>query len=205
MIDYHVHPDFSRDAEGSIEELCARAVEIGLDEICFTTHYEPDPVRGEIERVCVGGRAQAVGSDWPDAYFAAIGAARAKFPGVTVLVGVEVGYEPGLEGIISDFLRRYPFDFVLGAIHCLDHVSITAGDELDTCAPQPGVSSLIAWLIWTSTASTSSPSLTGDSVRRLSLCCRRYSSSWPSPAPASRSIRRPCAGAIPNPTRQSVS
>lgn len=131
MIDYHVHPDFSRDAEGSIEELCARAVEIGLDEICFTTHYEPDPARSDIERVCVGGRAQAVDSDWPDAYFAALHAARATFPGVAVLVGVEVGYEPGLEGVISDFLRRYPFDFVLGAIHCLDHVSITAGDELD--------------------------------------------------------------------------
>jgi histidinol-phosphatase (PHP family) len=131
MIDYHVHPDFSRDAEGSIEELCARAVEIGLDEICFTTHYEPDPARSDIERVCVGGRVQAVDSDWPDAYFAALHAARATFPGVAVLVGVEVGYEPGLEGVISDFLRRYPFDFVLGAIHCLDHVSITAGDELD--------------------------------------------------------------------------
>ena len=47
-----------------------------------------------------------------------------------MLAGVEVGYEPGLEGIISDFLRRYPFDFVLGAVHCLDHVAITAGDEL---------------------------------------------------------------------------
>jgi histidinol-phosphatase (PHP family) len=54
-----------------------------------------------------------------------------EFPHLTVLAGVEVGYEPGLEGIISDFLCRYPFDFVLGAIHCLDHVSITAGDELD--------------------------------------------------------------------------
>jgi histidinol-phosphatase (PHP family) len=50
---------------------------------------------------------------------------------VAVLAGVEVGYEPGLEGIISDFLRRHPFDFVLGAIHCLDHIAITAGDELD--------------------------------------------------------------------------
>lgn len=131
MLDYHVHPDFSPDAEGSVEEYCARAVELGLDEICFTTHYEPDPVRGKIERVRVNGQPQPVDSDWPGGYFAAIGAARAKFPGVTVLAGVEVGYEPGLEGIISDFLRRYPFDFVLGAIHCLDHISITSGDELD--------------------------------------------------------------------------
>jgi histidinol-phosphatase (PHP family) len=130
MVDYHVHPDFSPDAGGSIEEFCARAVEIGLDEICFTTHYEPDPARSDIEEVRVNGLAQPVDSDWPNAYFAALRVAAAKFPGLAVLAGVEVGYEPGLEGIISDFLRRYPFDFVLGAIHCLDHISITAGDEL---------------------------------------------------------------------------
>jgi histidinol-phosphatase (PHP family) len=131
MIDYHVHPDFSPDAEGSIEAFCERAVELGLEEICFTTHYEPDPARALHEKVRVNGRSQPVDSDWPDAYFAALKAAGAKFSGVTVLAGVEVGYEPGLEGIISDFLNRHPFDFALGAIHCLDHVSITAGDELD--------------------------------------------------------------------------
>jgi histidinol-phosphatase (PHP family) len=131
MVDYHVHPDSSPDAEGSAEEYCARAVELGLEEICFTTHCEPDPVRKDIEKVRVNGQPQPVDSDWPGAYFAALAAARVRFPRVTVLAGVEIGYEPGLEGIISDFLRRYPFDFVLGAIHCLDHVSITSGDELD--------------------------------------------------------------------------
>jgi len=131
MLDYHVHPDFSPDAEGSVEEYCARAVELGLDEICFTTHFEPDPARSDIERVRMNGQPQPVDSDWPDAYFAALAAARARFPRVMVLAGVEIGYEPGLEGIISDSLRRYPFDFVLGAIHCLDHISITSGDELD--------------------------------------------------------------------------
>jgi histidinol-phosphatase (PHP family) len=131
MVDYHVHPDFSHDAEGSVDEFCARAVELGLEEICFTTHYEPDPARKDIERVRVSGRVQPVDSDWPDVYFAAIWAAAAKFPGLVVLAGVEVGYEPGLEGVISDFLGRHPFDFVLGAVHCLDHVCLTARDELD--------------------------------------------------------------------------
>jgi len=131
MVDYHVHPDFSHDAEGSIEEFCARAVELGLDEICFTTHYEPDPARSDIERVCVNGRAQPVSSNWPDAYFGAIRAAAAKFPDLVVLAGVEVGYDPGLEGLISDFLGRHQFDFVLGAVHCLGSVCLTAKDELD--------------------------------------------------------------------------
>ncbi len=131
MVDYHVHPDFSHDAEGSIGEFCARAVEIGLDEICFTTHYEPDPARSDIEHVRVNGRMQPVASDWPDAYFAAIQAARVKFPGLVVLAGVEVGYDPGLVGTISDFLSRHPFDFVLGAVHSLDSICLTSKDELE--------------------------------------------------------------------------
>ena len=131
MVDYHVHPDFSHDAQGSVDEFCARAVEIGLAEICFTSHYEPDPARSGIEHVRVGGRILPVDSDWPDAYFSALSDAAAKFHDLVVLAGVEVGYEPGLEGTISDFLRRYPFDYVLGSVHCLDHIAITAGDELE--------------------------------------------------------------------------
>jgi len=131
MVDYHVHPDFSHDAQGSVEQFCRRAVEIGLSEVCFTTHYEPDPARTGIEHVRVNGLIQPVASDWPGAYFAALEAAAAKFPGLVVLAGVEVGYEPGLEGVISDFLGRYPFDFVLGSVHCLGHIAITAGDELE--------------------------------------------------------------------------
>ena len=131
MVDYHIHPDFSHDAQGSVEEFCARAVEIGLKEICFTTHYEPDPARTDTEHVRVNGLILPVASDWPDAYFAALKAATAEFPGLVVLAGVEVGYEPGLEGIISDFLRRYPFDYVLGSVHCLGHIAVTAGDELE--------------------------------------------------------------------------
>ena len=131
MVDYHIHPDFSHDAQGSIEEYCTRAVQMGLGEICFTTHYEPDPARTDIEHVRVNGVVQPVASDWADAYFAALSATASKFKGLVVLAGVEVGYEPGLEGVISDFLNRYPFDYVLGSVHCLDHIAITAGDELE--------------------------------------------------------------------------
>jgi len=44
---------------------------------------------------------------------------------------VEVGYDPGLVGVISDFLGRYRFDYVLGAVHSLDSICLTAGDELE--------------------------------------------------------------------------
>jgi len=131
MIDYHVHPDFSQDATGSIRDFCARASEVGLEEICFTTHYEPDPERAQYECVYVAGSRRAVDSDWAEVYLAQIESCRREFPRLTVLAGVEAGYEPGLDGMIGDFLGKYAFDFVLGAVHCLDHVAITSGQELE--------------------------------------------------------------------------
>ena len=131
MIDYHIHPDYSQDAGGTLAEYCAAAATAGLAEVCFTTHYEPDPVRAEVEWVRVRGERRPVGSDWVHDYLADIAACRRRFAPLVILAGVEVGYEPGLEGAVSDFLDRNPLDFVLGAIHCLDHVSITAGNELN--------------------------------------------------------------------------
>lgn len=129
MVDYHVHPDYSPDAGGTLAECCVGAAASGLAEVCFTTHYEPDPARAEVEWVRVRGERRPVNSGWVRDYMAGIAECRSEFAPLVVLAGVEVGYEPGMEGLVSDFLDRHPFDFVLGAIHCLDHVSITAGNE----------------------------------------------------------------------------
>lgn len=131
MIDYHVHPNFSQDAEGSMEEYCVRALELGLKEICFTTHHECDPARRDREFVRVGSERMTTDSNWPAAYFAEIERMRKKFSGLIVRAGVEVGYEMGVEGIVKDFLADYPFDFVLGAVHLIDHIALTSGGEVE--------------------------------------------------------------------------
>ncbi|MGB9742811.1 MAG: histidinol-phosphatase HisJ family protein [candidate division WOR-3 bacterium] len=131
MFDYHIHPDFSSDARGSVVDYCEQARAMGLKEICFTTHYEPDPVRSSIERVRIRGSLVGMDSDWIYYYLEAIEYCRRKFPEVLILAGVEIGYEMGLEGKIADFLAQHRFDYVLGAIHCLDHIAITSGGELD--------------------------------------------------------------------------
>ncbi|NPV13549.1 histidinol-phosphatase HisJ family protein [candidate division WOR-3 bacterium] len=130
MIDYHIHPDYSSDAQGRITDYCQQALKVGIKELCFTTHYEPDPMRAEIEQVMVAGQPVPVDSDWVDMYLEDIEKARRDFPELIIRSGVEVGYERGLEGKIADFLERYKFDYVLGAIHCLDHIAITSGHEL---------------------------------------------------------------------------
>ena len=40
LADYHVHSAWSPDGKHSIEELAARALEIGLDELCITDHVD---------------------------------------------------------------------------------------------------------------------------------------------------------------------
>lgn len=131
MVDYHVHPDFSPDARGSVAECCRVAVARGLDEVCFTTHWEPDPARRDREWVNVAGRRVAMDGDWPAAYLSTIEACRHAFPGLGVRAGLEVGYEPAYEPEVRRFLAANQFDFVLGAVHCLDSTAITAGSELD--------------------------------------------------------------------------
>lgn len=130
MVDSHVHPHFSLDASGTIEEYCNKAKELGLSGLCFTPHLELDPVRRlKDDRVRLFGQIVSMRSGWLDVYAAQVEEARQKFPELFIGLGIEVGYTPGLESDIRSILKTYPFDFVLGAIHCLSHISITDQDE----------------------------------------------------------------------------
>jgi histidinol-phosphatase (PHP family) len=132
MIDYHVHSDFSQDAEGSVADYCRQARAIDLSEVCFTPHFEIDPVRKTLDdRVRLNDRWVPMLSDWTDAYIHDVEEARREFAPLKVKLGVEVGYDPSIEKELADWLRRYPFDYVLGSIHCIDHIAITAHDEND--------------------------------------------------------------------------
>ncbi|MBO8127649.1 MAG: histidinol-phosphatase [Peptococcaceae bacterium] len=129
--DYHVHPGYSIDASPvEIRDYCRRAVELGLREICFTTHFEFDPVRRDIDNFVIldGKRHPAHDLMWLEAYFKEIEDAQREFKdtGLKVKAGIEVGYDIGLEREIERVLKDYPFDFVLGAIHCLDHIAISS-------------------------------------------------------------------------------
>ena len=42
LADYHVHSTISPDGRCSMTELAEHAVALGLDEICFTDHYDVD-------------------------------------------------------------------------------------------------------------------------------------------------------------------
>jgi histidinol-phosphatase (PHP family) len=105
----------------------------GLKEICFTPHLEVDVRRRYLDWfVRVNGRTEYMHNyHWLECYFRDIEKARAEFSflGLQVKAGLEVGFERGLERAIEKIIVNYPFDYVLGSIHCLEHRSISAKRE----------------------------------------------------------------------------
>ena len=47
--DCHIHTEFSTDSETKITDQVERAIELGLDHICFTDHMDMDYPEGEFD------------------------------------------------------------------------------------------------------------------------------------------------------------
>lgn len=132
--DYHVHPGYSLDATGSVDQYCRRASELGIKEICFTTHYDSDPFRKEIDPfVQVDGRIVPLSAESVNRYIDDVRGAGEKYgpSGLTVRVGLEVDYAPHIEEKLRRELAQFDLDYRLGAVHCLDHIAITASKEAE--------------------------------------------------------------------------
>ncbi len=112
--DYHVHTRFS-DGEGEPADCVERALALGLPEIGITDHLTPAVLQADgdwsLARECM------------DEYVAAVRAAAARFPGITVLLGVEADYVPGAEDELAEMLGAHPFDYVIGGLHYVDGFS----------------------------------------------------------------------------------
>jgi len=130
--DYHVHPDYSMDAKGSIDEYCQRALEIGIKEICFTPHYDTDPVRKSLDAFMrVNGKLVALTDDVVRRYIDEVHRAGQRYAssGLSVKAGLEVDYAPHIEEELREKLGRFGLDYCLGAVHCLEHIAITSTHE----------------------------------------------------------------------------
>ncbi|TFG32902.1 histidinol-phosphatase HisJ family protein [Candidatus Thorarchaeota archaeon] len=128
MLDYHIHPNYSLDAEGSIDDYCEQALKIGLSEIAFTTHLDTD---GEDDCFVVvkGKKVDVQSSYWFEDYEASIWKANEKYQerGLRILQGVEVDCYPGVEEKLPDRFFSTDFDIILGSVHLIDHIAISDG------------------------------------------------------------------------------
>ncbi|MDE6953778.1 MAG: histidinol-phosphatase HisJ family protein [Erysipelotrichales bacterium] len=106
-IDYHIHTHFSTDSEAQPREHILKAIEMGLDEICFTDHkdfeYPECPFDLDV-----------------DTYFKELGLLQEEFKDqITIKIGVEIGLDVEFIDKINQFVEAYPFDYVIGSIHVI--------------------------------------------------------------------------------------
>ena len=126
--DFHVHPDYSIDAAGTIRQFCDRALEIGLRNICFTSPYDSNPRRIEADGYWrYKGQRVRFDDELVGRYIDEIDQAREYYAqyGLGVFRGLEIDYFPGVEGEAQRVRDKYRLDFVVGSVHCLDDIAIS--------------------------------------------------------------------------------
>jgi histidinol-phosphatase (PHP family) len=104
---------------------CEAAVEAGVREICVTNHAE---ILGR------DGSWQADLEEMLDRFLQvgeAVLAARERFPGLGVRLGIELEYRPEWTDTFDLLTTEVPFDFVLGAAHIVDGFNVSGGPERD--------------------------------------------------------------------------
>lgn len=109
MFDFHMHSTVSFDGSGAPLDMCQAAVRAGLQEICFTDHYDynSDPA---------GQRYLFSLEEYSAAYD------HLSVPGLTVRRGVEFGLTTWNQPDLQQLLHTRHFDFVLGSVHFVDGV-----------------------------------------------------------------------------------
>jgi len=109
MMDFHVHTTLSCDGHCTTDEVCRRAIEIGLEAVCFTEHMDLDPAD------------PGYGFLDYEQYCARIEESRRLYSAkLAVFKGIEVDYQSRFERTIRDWLADKDFDLVVGSVHYVD-------------------------------------------------------------------------------------
>lgn len=124
--DYHVHTYFSDDSDYPIEQVVKDAIQMGMQELCFTDHVDYG-IKPDQDSLTSGERYQAKISLQPDGqkynvdyptYVEEIKALQEKY---SKQIKLKLGMEFGLQvHTIPQFQRlfdRYPFDFIIMSCH----------------------------------------------------------------------------------------
>lgn len=113
-VDFHIHTTLSCDGHCTIEEVCRRAIEIGLQAICFTEHLDLDP------------NDPGYGFFNYEEYSSQIEQARRCFGGqLTILKGIEADYQRRFENELRGWLRDKELALVLGSVHYVEGVTLS--------------------------------------------------------------------------------
>jgi len=136
LSDYHCHCDYSIDATGTVDEYCEAAITKGLVEICFTTHYDPNPNSiGGPDPILVNGKQVPPTPDNLSQYVDDVHKAADKFykQELVVKLGLEFGWYSGCEEGVELLKQRFNFDHMLCGIHEIDNICFCCKSRFEQC------------------------------------------------------------------------
>jgi len=112
-IDYHHHSNHSFDSKADVEEICQKALEKGIKEICFTEHFSVNPAAPTYGHM-----------KWP-LYLEKLSYCQEKFQGqLTIKTGIELCEPHLMMDAYKDALLDIPLDFILGSVHNIDQLTL---------------------------------------------------------------------------------
>lgn len=138
--DYHLHCEFSDDSREPMEKQIERAIELGLDEICFTDHVDYgikrdwDDPKGIQYRTGDGmnyeGEDPVANVNYP-AYFHKLHAMQKEYEGrISIKAGLEFGIQTITINEYEKLYQRYSseLDFILLSMHQVNNQEFWNGD-----------------------------------------------------------------------------
>jgi len=118
MFDYHIHSNFSADCDTPMEKTIERAINLGLQEICFTEHIDYDyPDQDWIFEFDLKQYSEKL-KDVQQKYAGQIG----------IKKGVEIGIQPHLLKKYEDLLEAETFDFIICSMHATAGMDLHSGN-----------------------------------------------------------------------------
>lgn len=106
IYDYHLHSSASADCVTDIEEMIQSGIKLGLQHMTFTEHVD------------IGYPGDLDFSIDYDTYIKNYHMLKEKYKDqISLGLGVEVGLQPQYLEDISEYVKKYPFDFVLASTH----------------------------------------------------------------------------------------
>ncbi len=135
-MDYHVHCDYSIDAVGTIDEYCEAALKRNLAEICFTTHYDCNPVgdcQGNL--ISIKGEHKTTSIENLKPYVEDVRKAAEKYNlrGLSVKLGLEFGWFDNCQETAQKVKDAFAFDYFLCGIHEIENICFCCRSTYQKC------------------------------------------------------------------------
>lgn len=120
IADYHMHTYYSDDSQYKMEEAVKKAIELGLNEICFTDHvdYGIKLEHEDYMRLNEEERKNWVANVDYKHYFEEIHQLQVKYKDrITIKQGMEFGIQTHTIPAFQTLFDRYDFDFIILSCH----------------------------------------------------------------------------------------